>query len=70
MKNKEEEDLRIVERKIVRMILGPNKLNKTEYRRNTHNEHFQEIGEDIVKNIKQRKANWLGTNGELDQASI
>lgn len=46
------EDIRIVERKIIRTTLGPTKVGGNEYRRN---EILQElIGEDIVRKIKKQ----------------
>lgn len=60
MTKKQEEDLRIIERKILRTILGPLKINKDEYRQRTNHELLTEINEDIVCKIKQQRAKWLG----------
>lgn len=60
MTKKQEEELRIIERKVMRIILGPIKLSDTEYRRRTNQELSQEIGDDVVKKIKQQRAKWLG----------
>lgn len=58
---KEEEQLRIIERKILRDILGPIKVDSNEYRTRMNSELLQEIdGEDIVKTIKQQRVKWLG----------
>jgi len=60
MTQKQEEDLRIVERKIMRTVLGPIRLNEHEYRRRTNEELAREMEIDVVRRIKQLRARWLG----------
>ena len=61
MTKKDEEDLRIVERKILRTILGPIKDQNNEYRLRMNHELLEEIeGEDIIKKIKEQRVKWLG----------
>ena len=61
MTKKDEEDLRITERKIIRTILGPVKVTENEYRIRMNFEIEQELeGEDIIRKIKQQRAKWLG----------
>lgn len=58
---KEEEDLKIMERKILRTILGPVKVGDNEYRSRMNHELRQELGEDdIAKKIKTQRIQWLG----------
>lgn len=57
----EEEDLRIVERKILRAILGPVKVSDNEYRSRMNHEIIEELmGEDVVVKIKKQRVKWLG----------
>lgn len=58
---KEEEDLKITERKIIRMITGPNVTGEGERRLKT-NKEIEEIlgGENIVRYIKTQRLNWAG----------
>ena len=60
MTQKQEEDLRIVERKIMRTVLGPIRLNEHEYRRRTNEELAREMEIDVVRRMKQLRATWLG----------
>src|SRR3978361_1936150 len=61
MTKKNEEDLRIAERKIMRAILGPIKTGDNEYRSRMNHELLQEMGGvDIVKKIKEQRVKWLG----------
>ena len=54
MTEKDEEDLRIVERKIIRTILGLIKTDDNEYRTRMNHELLQELeGVDVVKKIKE-----------------
>ena len=55
MTQKQEEDLRIVERKIMRTILGPIRPNEREYRR-ANEELAHEIEIDVARKIKQLRA--------------
>ena len=55
MTQKQEEDLRIAERKIMRTILGPIRMNEHEYRR-TNEELAQEMEINIVRRIEQLRA--------------
>lgn len=58
---REEEDLRIVERKVMRTILGPVRVSDNEYRPRMNHEIHQDLGgEDIVKKIKKQRVKWLG----------
>ena len=57
---KQEEDLRIAERKILRTILGPIRLNEHEYRRRVNEELAWEMEIDVVRRIKQLRTRWLG----------
>jgi hypothetical protein len=57
----EEEQLRILERKILRSILGPKRTSEGEYRPKMNHELLKEIGgEDIVRFIKAQRIKWLG----------
>lgn len=58
---REEEELKIFERKVLRMIVGPTRLDNGEYRAKT-NAELREVmdGEDIVKFIKAQRLRWLG----------
>ncbi|KAI4464236.1 hypothetical protein MML48_3g00008106 [Holotrichia oblita] len=60
MTQRDEEELRILERKILRTILGPVKVAHDEYRIRMNHELKQEIGEDIVQRIKKQRIKWLG----------
>lgn len=61
MTKKEEERLRIAERKIMRTILGPVRVTDKEYRIRTNLEIEQELkGDDIVGKIKEQRLRWLG----------
>ncbi|CAG9829791.1 unnamed protein product [Diabrotica balteata] len=60
MVKKDEEDLRIAERKIMRTILGPIRTEQNEYRSRTNAEIKEELKEDIVTKIKQCRVRWLG----------
>ena len=60
MTKRDEEDMRVMERKIMRAILGPIRLDNGEYRQRMNCELLQEIGDDIVKKIKEQRVKWLG----------
>lgn len=60
MTRKDEERLRIMERKILRAILGPIKVTENEYRTRMNHELAQEMETDIVRKIKQQRVKWLG----------
>lgn len=61
MTKKDEEKLRVIERKILRAILGPVKVSDSEYRSRMNHELLQEMeGGDIVKKIKEQRVRWLG----------
>lgn len=67
----EEEKMRIIERKILRAILGPIKISNDEWRRRMNNEILKEIdGEDIVKKIKQQRVKWLGHVWRAGQEAV
>lgn len=58
---KDEEDLRIVERKIMRSILGPQRTIDGETKMRTNKEIEQEMGgENIARYIKSRRLEWAG----------
>lgn len=58
---REEEHLRIWERRILRIILGPKKISNTEYRSKMNHELLEEIkGKDIVRTIKAQRLRWIG----------
>ncbi|XP_072398297.1 uncharacterized protein [Diabrotica undecimpunctata] len=58
---KDEEKLRIFERKILRRIMGPIRMDNGEMRRRM-NHGLRDIikGEDIVRYIKAQRLRWLG----------
>ena len=60
MTKRDEEDMRVMERKIMRAILGPIRLDNGEYRQRMNCELLQEIGDEIVKKIKEQRVKWLG----------
>ncbi|KAK4882770.1 hypothetical protein RN001_003028 [Aquatica leii] len=61
MTKKEEEELRIFERKIIRQILGPINTGENEYRPRMNFEIRDQMkGEDIVNYIKSQRIKWLG----------
>ncbi|KAI4466987.1 hypothetical protein MML48_2g00009559 [Holotrichia oblita] len=60
MTQRDEEELRILERKILRTILGPVRVAHDEYRMRMNHELKQEIGEDIAQRIKKQRIKWLG----------
>lgn len=58
---KEEEKIRRVERRILRTILGPIKINENKSRQRMNYEIVDDMkGEDIIKFIKSRRIEWLG----------
>lgn len=58
---KEEDDLKIIERKIMRTILGPNTTEDGERRLKKNKEIEEELGgENIVRYIKAQRLNWAG----------
>ncbi|KAF2889784.1 hypothetical protein ILUMI_16389 [Ignelater luminosus] len=59
MTKKDEENIRRPERKILRAIVGPKKINEYEYKRRT-NEEIEEYSDDIIKRIKVQIAKWYG----------
>lgn len=60
MSKRDEEDLRIFERKILRTILGP-VIEEDMYRIRMNHELLQEVQNiDIVRVIKQQRVRWLG----------
>lgn len=70
MTKKEEKDLRIMKRKIIRIIWGQTKITKEEYRIKTNEKIKQKLEEDIIIQIKQSRIIWLGqvcraVNGRL-----
>lgn len=71
LSKKDEEDLRIIERKIMRSILGPVKIGDNEYRSRMNYEIEQEMkGENIIKSIKRQRMKWLGHIYRADQQAI
>lgn len=57
---REEEQFRVFERKIMRVILGPKRING-EIRARTNSEILRELdGEDVVKFMKAQRISWLG----------
>ncbi|KAK4886986.1 hypothetical protein RN001_003257 [Aquatica leii] len=61
MTKKEEEELRIFERKIIRQILGPINTGENEYRPRMNFEIRDQMkGEDIVNYIESQQIKWLG----------
>ncbi|KAI4462404.1 hypothetical protein MML48_4g00015188 [Holotrichia oblita] len=61
MTKKDEENLRVFERKILRSIMGPIKEADSEFRIRTNEELQRELkGKDIVQKIKQQRIKWLG----------
>lgn len=61
MTKADEENLRIAERKVMRTILGPIKINENEFRIRNNREINEELnGKDIVNKIKQQRLRWLG----------
>ena len=60
MTKKEENQLLITERKIIRAILGPKKIGENEYVIRLNSEIEQIIEENIVDHIKKQRLNWLG----------
>lgn len=58
---KEEEDLKIVERKVMRAILGPNVTRDGEVRLRRNKEIEEELGgENITRHIKVQRLRWAG----------
>lgn len=70
MTKKDEEELRIAERKILRKIYGPIEIVEGEYRRRMNFELKREIGEDIVQKMKQQRIKWLGHVWRADNSII
>lgn len=71
MTKKDEENIRIFERKVLRTILGPIKLADNEFRLRTNNELQTEIeGEDIVRKIKRQRVKWLGHVWRAGEESV
>lgn len=68
--SRDEEKLRIFERKIIRKIHGPKKIGEDEYRR-LMNCEIKEIlkGEDIVKIIKAQRIRWYGHISRREESS-
>lgn len=65
---REEEQLRIFERKVIRTIVGGVKIGEHEYRRKTNNEILQEIkGEDLVRAVKSQRLRWFGHITRADE---
>lgn len=61
MSNKQEEELRIQERKILRAILAPVKVDNDLYRIRTNHELIKELaGRVVVKTIQKQRIKWLG----------
>lgn len=60
MTKKDEEDLRVAERRILRTILGPIRIGINDYRRRTNIEIIEKCGNDIVTEIKKQRARWQG----------
>ncbi|KAF2901851.1 hypothetical protein ILUMI_04337 [Ignelater luminosus] len=52
MTKKDEENIRRTERKILRAIMAPKKINENEYRRRINEEIKEEYSGDIIKRIK------------------
>ena len=68
---KEEERLKIFERKIIRKIYGPVKIGREEYRR-LYNKEIEEILEDetIVRRMKATRIKWFGHIYRRDSNSV
>lgn len=61
MTQKQEEKIEIFERKVMRNILGPHKIQEGIYKTRTNKEIEEELnGETIIKTIKQQRIRWLG----------
>ncbi|KAI4471641.1 reverse transcriptase (rna-dependent dna polymerase) [Holotrichia oblita] len=60
MTRRDEENIRRAERKILRTIMGPKKINKDEYRRRTNEELKEMYDDDVIKRIKIQRAKWYG----------
>lgn len=59
--DKDQEKLRVFERKVLRKILGPKKTEEGQYRALMNFEIEQALeGEDIVKTCKQQRLRWFG----------
>lgn len=69
---KDEEKLKVFERKIVRKIYGLKKINDEQYRRLTNQEITNILdGEDIVRELKSKRLRWFGhVNRKEDEAII
>lgn len=68
---REEEKLKIFERKIVRKIFGGKKLNEGQFRRLTNNE-IEEIleNENIVRIIKSKRIRWYGHINRMNEQKV
>lgn len=59
--NNEEEKLKILERKVIRSIMGPKKISENEYRQLMNHEIEEILGkENIVRVIKAMRISWYG----------
>jgi hypothetical protein len=71
MTKRDEQRLEIFERKIIRVIVGPNRMEDGSIQRKT-NKEIEEImeGETITKYIKQQRLRWLGHMWRKDESVV
>ncbi|KAI4459961.1 aquaporin transporter [Holotrichia oblita] len=69
--NKDAENVRVFERKIIRRIYGPKKINEDQYQRLTNQEIRETLnGYAIVKEIKSKRIRWYGHINRKDEELI